>query len=213
MSTKRINYALAETYGVFGQYALDLTVSLEKQQYTRSAILIYKTCLARLGQLAGERNLSIADINEVVIGDLAASIERYKGVKITPAFIAKRFVRTLADQGLCKPLPPPSPQKVVSANLRQEFEPICVVKGGSPHPVSTIAGGLPLVSSSSALALRSPTRVLLRPMMSPNSCSIWSHVGDSPTAIKPRRRIYEISSGTYSKQERPRPTWPTLCPA
>lgn len=103
MRVDQINYELAETYGAFGKYALDFAASLEKQQYTRSSVWIYKNCLARLGQLAGERNLSITDIDEVVAVDLAAGMEQHKRTKISPAFVARRFVRTLADQGLCKP--------------------------------------------------------------------------------------------------------------
>ena len=52
----------------------------------------------------------------------AARIGELEGLRTSATFIAKRFVGFLADQGLSKPRPPPTPKDVARAELRRDYE-------------------------------------------------------------------------------------------
>jgi site-specific recombinase XerD len=119
---KRADYSTADAYGVLGQHAQQYIELLRTQKYNRSSISQYKRCLAHLGHLIGEMRVEVADLDEVEVVELVTSIGKLEGLNTSATFIAKRFVRFLADQGLSKPLPPPTPKDVARAELRRDYE-------------------------------------------------------------------------------------------
>jgi hypothetical protein len=70
----------------------------------------------------GERRLDIADLDEVTVTGLVTSIGKLEGLNTSAIFIAKRFVRFLADRGLSKPPLPPTAKDVARAELRRDYE-------------------------------------------------------------------------------------------
>lgn len=119
---KRTDYSTAEAYGVLGQHARQYVELLRTQKYNRSSISQYKRCLAHLGRMMGEMQLDVADLDEDKVVGLAMSIGEFEGLNTSATFIAKRFIRFLADQGLSQPLPPPTPKDVARAELRRDYE-------------------------------------------------------------------------------------------
>src|SRR4051812_50091662 len=69
-----------------------------------------------------EKRLEVADLDEVTAVELVAAIGELEGLRTSATFIAKRFVGFLADQGLSKRLPPPTPEDSARAELRRDYE-------------------------------------------------------------------------------------------
>jgi site-specific recombinase XerD len=118
----RADYLDSNAFGPLGEHARQYIELLHKQNYNRTSIPQYRQCLISLGRLMSEKRLAVADLDEVAAAELVTSIDKLKDLKTSAAFIAKRFVRYLAEQGLSKPLPPPTPKDVARAELRRDYE-------------------------------------------------------------------------------------------
>lgn len=122
MREDRVSYSSAAAYGALGDHVLDFVRSLEQQEYNRSSIWQYQHCLGRLGRAMERENVSLDDLDEITALELVARMELPKGCNTTSSFIVKRFVRSLVEQGLGKPLPPPTSKDVARAELRRDYE-------------------------------------------------------------------------------------------
>src|SRR5215210_1430970 len=116
----RVSYSSAEAYGALGDHALNFIKSLAGQEYNRSSIWQYQSCLARLARRMARDDVGLDDLDEATA--LALISEEQKNGHTSAAFIVRRFVRALVEQGLGKPLPSPTPRDVARAELRQDYE-------------------------------------------------------------------------------------------
>jgi len=119
---KRADYSATDAYGALGEHARHYIDLLRTQKYNRSSISQYQRCLAHLGRLMSEKRLEVADLDEVTAVELVAAIGELEGLRTSATFVAKRFVGFLADQGLSKRLPPPTPKDSARAELRWDYE-------------------------------------------------------------------------------------------
>ena len=116
----RVSYSSAEAYGALGDHALNFIKSLADQEYNRSSIWQYQSCLARLARRMARDDVGLDDLDETTA--LALISEEQKNGHTSAAFIVRRFVRALVEQGLGKPLPSPTPRDVARAELRRDYE-------------------------------------------------------------------------------------------
>lgn len=116
------SYACAGAYGPLGDHALRFTAELRTQNYTRGSVSLYRNCLAHLGRRMAQDDVRLADLDEALALELIAGVEVFKARKIKAAFIVKRFVGWLAEQGLAKWPPAPAPKDVARAELRRDYE-------------------------------------------------------------------------------------------
>lgn len=116
------SYACAAAYGALGDHALRFIDVLKEQNYTRGSVSLYRSCLAHLGRRMAQDDVRLAGLDETLALELIAGVEAFKARKIKAAFIVKRFVGWLAEQGLAKLPPAPTPRDVARAELRRDYE-------------------------------------------------------------------------------------------
>jgi len=101
---------------------VDFVEALRAQSYTRGSILQYRNCLAHLGRRMEEAAVALNELDEAGALELIATVAEFRGRKIKAAYIVRRFVQWLAEQGAAKPLPPPRPKDVARGELRRDYE-------------------------------------------------------------------------------------------
>jgi site-specific recombinase XerD len=70
----------------------------------------------------GREKVSLHELDEIIAVELVAKTKPPKGCSTKATFIVKRFVRAMIEQGVGKPLPPPSARDIARAEVRRDYE-------------------------------------------------------------------------------------------
>lgn len=121
-SEEKNSYACAAAYGPLGDHALRFAVQLRVQNYTRGTVGQYQSCLVQLGRRMAQEEVAPGDLDERRALELIAGAETVRARKTSGAFMVRRFVGWLVEQGLAKLPPSPTPQDVARVALRHDYE-------------------------------------------------------------------------------------------
>ena len=118
---KKNSYACAADFGTLGDHALRFCEAVRRQSYSRGGVLAYKRSLAQLGRRMREEDLALADLTEARALELLAGAPTLKALKTKPAFVIKRFIGWLREQGFAE-APPATRKEIARAALRRDYE-------------------------------------------------------------------------------------------
>jgi integrase/recombinase XerD len=104
-----------------GDYPSKFRSHLESQHYSPATIAGYGRRIAALGGLMRELQIDTGSLNERSAERLIGRLQPHSYRKSWTAFVVKRFVRYLIEQGATTSLPP-GPNDTARERLRQEYE-------------------------------------------------------------------------------------------
>jgi site-specific recombinase XerD len=110
------------TLNQFGDYASGFLQSLADQNHAAGTIGQYRCFINALAGTMHAKGISIEELDEALVVDLAAETGWRSGRSTYAVFIARRFVQFLNDHGAGKPPPPPTAKDIARAELKSEYE-------------------------------------------------------------------------------------------
>lgn len=117
------NFVINDTaLNQLGDYAAGFLQSLADQGYTAGTINQYRCFINVLADTMHVKGIPIGELDEDLAIELAAETGWRSGRRTYAAFIARRFVRFLNEQGAGKLPPPPTAKEIARADLRREYE-------------------------------------------------------------------------------------------
>jgi integrase/recombinase XerD len=107
---------------LFGEQLGRFRQHLVAQHYAEDTVRRYMRCLSVLAERMQADHLALDELDEAHALALMATTGWREQRRIAAAFIVRRFVRFLSDQGIGKPPQPPTPKDRARMALRREYE-------------------------------------------------------------------------------------------
>ena len=105
-----------------GEYWTQFRLHLLEQGYGRATIATYDCCVRQLDRRMGDEGITVEDLDESQALELLRRSGGSQRKQTYAAFIVKRFVGFLIQQGAGKPAPAPTAKANARAELRQDYE-------------------------------------------------------------------------------------------
>lgn len=123
ISTTETNHrSPAIDFAVFGNYPIQFRQHLLKRNYAEKTTGQYLRCIGMLAEMMKADGVTIEDLDEAQAVALIAKTDWSQNRGTYPAFIVRRFVRFLAEQGVGKPAVPPTAKEIVQRELKRDYE-------------------------------------------------------------------------------------------
>jgi integrase/recombinase XerD len=107
---------------LFGEHLDRFRQHLVAQHYAEDTVRRYMRCLDLLAERMQADRLTLVELDEAHALALMATPGWREPRRMAAAFIVRRFVRFLSDQGIGKPPQPPTPKDQARMALRREYE-------------------------------------------------------------------------------------------
>ena len=112
----------AITFGLLGNYPGQFRGYLFDRNYAENTIAHYLRCIGILAEMMEADGIAIGDMDETEAVALIAKTGWNGKRGVYAAFIVRRFMRFLAEQGIGKPALPPTVKEIARAELRLDYE-------------------------------------------------------------------------------------------
>src|SRR5271170_7359071 len=122
-------HTITETTGVtetaselFGDNLGRFRQHLIGQNHAESTVGQYIRCIVRLAGTMKAEGIALENLDEAQAAELVAKTGLTGKSRTYAAFMARRFVRFLVEQGIGKPSLPSTPREIARVELRREYE-------------------------------------------------------------------------------------------
>lgn len=112
----------ATDFAMFGNYPTQFRQYLLKRNYAEGTTGQYLRCIGVLAEMMKADGITIEELDEAQAVALIAKAGWSRNRGTYPAFIVRRFVRFLAEQGVGKPAVPPTAKEVGRRELKRDYE-------------------------------------------------------------------------------------------
>jgi integrase/recombinase XerD len=109
-------------FDLFGEHLGRFRQHLLDQLHAEHTVRQYVRCAGILAVAMKATSIAVEDLDEAQAVALVATTGWMKTRRTYPAFMVRRFIRFLAEQGVGKPAVPPTAREVARAALRLDYE-------------------------------------------------------------------------------------------
>jgi site-specific recombinase XerD len=107
---------------LFGDHLCQFRQHLVTQHYAEDTVRQYMRCLGALAEMMQADHLALEELDEAHALELIAKTGWREPRRIAAAFMTRRFVRFLSEQGVGKPPLPPTAKDRARTALRRDYE-------------------------------------------------------------------------------------------